>query len=432
MIILDTCVIYGMKLDGPEAFLLRAIREAGTEQVAVPWMVVEERAAQLAIKYNEAHEKATVALRQLKREIPNDVPALGAPETEAVREHWRGKLKELVKVLPTSEAALREGMYREANVLPPASSMPHPTKQNKRLKVGARDAAIWMSTVEYARANPEETVYFVSSNTSDFRTGTGPYPPPMDADVEGLGDRFVHLTRLADLLKLIAPPIEVTSEQVEELLPLYTDNIRKAALTRWGNPLNPMSSRFPVVRQNGLAQATDGWLTRDSLDVKAAKVTDVQGYRLGDREWCTATVQWQFIGVAIFPGALDASCCIWNTRILMPVVEGGLSLRILSAEAPEAPAGNQDIQWPALPDAHERTREVLQLLKGLTPTPRQEVLSDQLHRQMQLMGDPMRRFIEDERYQKIAMDAAADAAAEAAAAEGWDTGDDDDLWNALE
>lgn len=75
---------------------------------------------------------------------------------------------------------------------------------------------------------------------------------------------------------------------------------------------------------------------------------------------------------------------------------------------------------------------MLQLLKRLTPTPRQEVLTDLLSRQMQLMDEPVRRFMEDERLQKMAMDAAADAAAEEAGAEGWDTGDDDDLWNALD
>lgn len=75
---------------------------------------------------------------------------------------------------------------------------------------------------------------------------------------------------------------------------------------------------------------------------------------------------------------------------------------------------------------------MLQLLKRLTPTPRQEVLTDLLSRQMQLMDEPVRRFMEDERLQKMAMDAAADAAAEEAAAEGWDTGDDDGLWNALD
>ncbi len=110
-----------------------------------------------------------MAPRQLQRETPGDVPALGAPDPEAVRAHWRNKLTELVEVLPTSETALREGMYREANVLPPASSMPHLTKPNKVLKHGARDAAIWMSAVEYARAHPQETVYFVSNNTRQTR-----------------------------------------------------------------------------------------------------------------------------------------------------------------------------------------------------------------------------------------------------------------------
>ncbi|MFI6967275.1 hypothetical protein [Streptomyces sp. NPDC050255] len=153
----------------------------------------------------------------------------------------------------------------------------------------------------------------------------------MDADVEGIEERFVHLTRLADLLELIAPPIEVTAEQVEKLLPAYTDNIRDAAMTRWGNPIRGMSANYPVLHQlTGEVRQARGWMAwKESLQVKAVKVTEVQGYRLGDREWCTATVQWQFIGVAILARTLGSACCTWTTRIVMPLVEGGPSPRVL-------------------------------------------------------------------------------------------------------
>ncbi|WP_326793940.1 PIN domain-containing protein (plasmid) [Streptomyces sp. NBC_00841] len=440
MIILDTCVIYGMKLDGTEAALLRAIQETGTDRVTVPWMVLEERAAQLALKYSAAHEKASVALRQLQRETPGDVPALGAPDPEAVRAHWRNKLTELVGVLPTSETALREGMYREANILPPASFMPHPTKPNKVLKRGARDAAIWMSAVEYARAHPQDTVYFVSNNTSDFRDGSGPYLPPMDKDVEGLGDRFIHLTRLTDLLKLIAPPVEVTPEQVEKLLPSYTDNIRDAAMVRWGNPILGLSTRFSVLRQlTGEVEEAQGWMaSKKSLHIKAVKVTDVKGYRLGDREWCTATVQWQFIGVAILEKSLASGCCTWSTRIVMPLVEDGPSPRILSAELPEAPADDQGIEWPTnLPDPTVHTKELRHLLEMLKPSSKLETAAALLSYAMRdtwnaaESREARQRFIEQERHDKIALDVAADAAAELAAEEGWETGEDD-LWHGLE
>ncbi|WMD05583.1 PIN domain-containing protein [Streptomyces sp. FXY-T5] len=434
MIILDTCVIRSMGLDSSDAHLLRAIRETQRERVAVPWMVLEERAAQLAIKHVEAHQKASQALQQLRRATPGDVPELGDPDPEAVRAYWRRELTQLVEVLPTSEAALREGMYREANVLPPASSKKDPEdRDNKKrhLKVGARDVAIWLSAVEYARTHPEETVYFVSSNTNDFGDGSSAYRPPMDKDVEGFGDRFVHLTRLADLLQLIAPPVEVTPEQVEKLLPSYTDNVRDAAMRRWGNPLLGLPGRFPALRQTtGEVEDSNGWMASpESLHVKAVKVTDVKGYRLGDREWCTAIVQWQFVGVAMFARALASGCCTWSTRIVMPLVEDGPNLRILSYGPPEAPADGQDIEWPTeLPDPKVHTQRLRGLLESLTLSSRLGTTANPLSYTLRdLLDDPesRRRFIEQERYNKIALDVQAEAAAEAAAEEGWSEGDDD-------
>ncbi|MEU1121995.1 PIN domain-containing protein [Streptomyces sp. NPDC005899] len=429
MIILDTCVIRGMKLDSGDAYLLRAIRETGSDRVAVPWMVLEERAAQLAIEYGKAHEKAAQALRQLQRASPLDVPALNDPEPDAVRQHWRDRLKELVEVLPTTEGALRQGMYREANTLPPAGL-------KKEIKTGARDVAIWLSAVEYARANPKEKVYFVSGNTSDFTDGSTGYPTPMDKDVEGLGDRFVHLTRLADLLQLLAPSVEVTPEQVEKLLPRYRDSIRDASVVRWGTRILGRPGGFPTLRQNGEIEFAHSWVaSKESLHVKAVQVTDVKGYQLGDREWCTATVQWQFVGVAMFATAMGRGCCTWRTHIMMPLVEEGPSLRILSADAPEAPADAEGIEWPVgLPDKSVYTQELRSLLERLEPSSKLETAAALLTHAMRNLDRPetIRQFMAQERYDKIALDVAADAAAEAAAEEGWGESEGDDLWDALD
>ncbi|MFC9948842.1 PIN domain-containing protein, partial [Streptomyces pratensis] len=362
MIILDTCVIFSMPLDGVEAHLLRAIKEAGRDRVAVPWMVLEERAAQLALEYSEAHEHASAALEVLRRKAPGDVPLLGGPDPESVRVHWRERLTELLEVLPTSEAALRQGMYREANILPPANSIPHPTKENRVLKLGARDVAIWLSAVEYARAHPEEPVYFVSSNTRDFGKGST-YPPPMDSDVEGLGDRFKHLTSLADLLKVIAPPVTVTPERVEKFLPAYTEHVRDAALARWGMPNhsayvdrshNEVMARwgaparsitisgFPaLVQASGEVSEVECWLSpRKDLQVRALDIHQVQGYHLGDQQWCTATVRWEFVGLALVAGAMSRVCCTWVTSIVMPLAEDAPSPRIVATRTCPADHGS--------------------------------------------------------------------------------------------
>lgn len=293
MIILDTCVIRSMKLDGSDAHLLRAIRDAEAERVGVPWMVMEERAAQLAIKYREIYGKADQALEQLRAISPGSVPDLAEPDEEAVREQFRDQLRELADILPTSEAALREGVVRESNSLAPAG-------MKKGEKVGARDVAIWLSAVEYAKSNPGETTYFVSSNTRDFTAGGGTYPSPMDADVEGLGDQFVHLPQLADLLKLVAPPLAVSPDLVQKLLPSFVVHFRTAMMAQWGSVSQGMFTPLPVLSQaTGTVKEALGWMgPRGAIRLTALQVTDVQGYVLGDQDWCIASVQWQVVGLA--------------------------------------------------------------------------------------------------------------------------------------
>lgn len=344
VIILDTCVIRSLKLDGSEAHLLRAIRDVKAERIGVPWMVMEERAAQLAIKYRETYGKADHALEQLRAISPGSVPALAAPDEEAVREQFRAQLRELADILPTSEAALREGVVRESNTLPPAGI-------KKGEKVGARDVAIWLSAVEYARDHPDEKTYFVSSNTRDFTAGGGTYPSPMDKDIEGIGDRFVHLPQLASLLELVAPSVEVTPEQVAELLPSCIHHFQDVGVVTWGSPTSAMTAPYPALSQSsGVVENALGWLgPQEAMNLKALRVDDVQGYKLGAEEWFTASVQWQVVGLMRFASALGIGCCTWETRIMMPLVESGPTPRILRSERPKAPEPQQSFEWPNVP-----------------------------------------------------------------------------------
>ncbi|WP_439082080.1 PIN domain-containing protein [Streptomyces sp. WL006] len=436
MIILDTCVIRGMKLDSSEADLLRAIRETGAERVGVPWMVMEERVAQLAVEHVKAHTAVAEAYKRLQRTTPWDLPALGDSDAEEVRKHWRDQLSRLVEVLPTSETALREAVYREANALKPASTEKHPDDRKKVRKIGARDVAIWLSAVEYARKNPEETVFFVSSNHRDFTTGDGPYPHPMDQDVEGLGDRFVHLMRLADVVGRIAPSVEVADEQVHKLLPAYAEFIRDAAMHDWGWALPGAPPRFPALSQTGVAGQARGWLDpRGSLRVEPLDVTSAQAYRLGDEEWCIAVVRWRFVGAAFFEGALSRVCCTWSTRLLMPLARSGSNPRILSVERPEAPVDDEGIEWP-IKFSDESVRHFRRLMSTTNLATRLGSTLGAFAQALPNMTydrDAIAKFMEEERLEKIAMDAAAAAAQDAAdeerAAEEYGQ---DDLWLGLD
>lgn len=62
MIILDSNILKGTSLRGPEAELLRVIRTAGVENVVAPWIVLEELAAQQALAYEAKYEAAEAAV----------------------------------------------------------------------------------------------------------------------------------------------------------------------------------------------------------------------------------------------------------------------------------------------------------------------------------------------------------------------------------
>ncbi|MEU6631648.1 PIN domain-containing protein [Streptomyces parvus] len=423
MIILDTCVIRGMPLDGSDAHLLRAVRETSTERVAIPWMVMEERAAQLAIKYRETYDKAAQALEQLRAVSPTRPPLLDGPDEEGVRDRCRAELEEFAEILPTNEAALREGLYREANSLPPAG-------MKKAEKVGARDVVIWLSAVEYARSNPDETVYFVSGNTKDFTAGNGPYPSPMDKDIDGLGDRFVHLPQLAGLLELVAPPVEVDPERVTELLPACVDHFQYVALTQWGGVFSAAMSPFPVLRQStGLVGSSEGWAGPTTPPrLVPLQVSDVEGYRLGDQEWCIASVKWQVMGLLWVAGTLDVGCCTWETRIMMPLVEDGPSPRIVRSERPEAPVDGTGVDWSsamAMAALRDR-REWLNLISAT----RINKETRQLERSLKENGFPVLQKHLREQLDRLA--STSKQLSLHLQCEGLDLENTDDLWDGLE
>lgn len=91
-----------------------------------------------------------------------------------------------------------------------------------------------------------------------------------------------------------------------------------------------------------------------------------------------ARVQWQFAGVAILGKTPSSGCCTWATRSVMPLVEGGPSPRVLSAELPAAPPDDQGIEWPAKasgPKGHPRSssasysRQAGQRAASASPSP---------------------------------------------------------------
>ncbi|MFI5704840.1 PIN domain-containing protein [Streptomyces xanthochromogenes] len=326
MIILDTCILYSCGLETSSAELLRTIRESRTESVSVPWVVMEELVAQKAVKYNSAHEAVTKAIEQLSQATPwtTDLLFLDS-EPERVREHWRKKYGELVEVIPTGETALREAAFREANGLAPAKIV---ANGSRSVKTGYRDVAVWMSAIDYAEAHPEETVYFVSSNTKDFGDGVT-HAFPMRQDLRDLGGRFVHLTSLDEVLTRFTEPAEIDLDSVQNLLTGkdVSPEVGQHVTTRDGNP-GPDAPWFDTTAFRGgpgrgpFPFGADSWLASPVAAFES--VSDAKAYKIDNHVWCTASVRWRLSGLALesSSGTRDSfrfASCWWDTRVLLSV-----------------------------------------------------------------------------------------------------------------
>ncbi|MDX3127754.1 MULTISPECIES: PIN domain-containing protein [Streptomyces] len=203
MIILDTNILTKSGIDSATTDLVKMIRTSGVERVAVPWMVLEELTAHRAVPYRRKYEAAEAALRSLTEGTPWPIRVpLPQMDLQRFQDEWRQKWLDVVDIVPTSEAALKQALTREANLLPPCKQVTI-NEGGDTTKIGGRDAAIWLTAVEYAREHPDETVYFVSKNTKDFGDG-GAFPYPMNEDLAGIKDRFEFLTTWHDLVEKFA------------------------------------------------------------------------------------------------------------------------------------------------------------------------------------------------------------------------------------
>ncbi|MGR4883960.1 PIN domain-containing protein [Streptomyces sp. LARHCF249] len=342
MIILDANILKGTSLRGPAADVLRAIRAADSERVATPWIALEEVAAQQAIIYKTKHDAAVEAMDGLRKATPWDHvahPKKWSPEH--VREHWRERYASITEVIETSPTAYQQAMFRETNLIAPCK-----TVNSGKDKIGARDAAIWLTAVEYARDHPEETVYFVSNNTNDFGDGTS-YPEPMDIDIAGMESRFFLFTSLDGVLTKFATEVKASAEDVQGLLD--TEETRTAIL----EAARAASKRFRVVEGARLTPASNGDAYRLTMmrtahwaptAVALDRVLEVSGREVDGHHWFTASVRWLLRETRhVGDEALDGAYA-WETRVLLSTAA---DKAVLDSKRP-VPITPEDI--PGLPE----------------------------------------------------------------------------------
>ncbi|GGN46729.1 PIN domain-containing protein [Streptomyces fuscichromogenes] len=194
MIILDTCVLTDQQHNSPIWELLYALRQSGTERIALPEMVLVELLAQRERTYEEALRKAHDSYAQLwKMQFGESDGAEHWPAVELVDWHvndWRALYERTFEILPLTLEAAREGLWREARRRRPAKESG---------KEGSRDAAIWATVLEAAQQEASKAVSFVTRNSKDFGPNETLHPE-LAAEVADAG---VTVEYLSDLKKVV-------------------------------------------------------------------------------------------------------------------------------------------------------------------------------------------------------------------------------------
>lgn len=291
MIIFDTSVLFGLHPKNPRFDLLMALKHAGTEPAGIPWMVREELVAQQVLEYSVAYNRARDAVNALNRRTPWGSPVDLAPtEVDQAREHWRGVYAEVLHTLETSGESALEALAREAYCQSPAKNDPD-------AKGGARDAAIWLSVIDYLRSHLDEHVYFVSSNVTDFGDGSS-YPAVMLRDLGDMKDRLTLITSFNDVITRFTEKIEIDPGHVKGLLAGLSGD---ALAPVEGSALNTMRKGvFEGTRFKESAAFEVCWWGRWATAPNAVlrSVEKVSGHKINGTEWYTAAVEWILVGYA--------------------------------------------------------------------------------------------------------------------------------------
>lgn len=337
LIIFDTNALFGLRRDTQTFDLLRAFKHASSQTVGIPWMVREELVAQQVIPYREAYEKSESAINSLNNRKPLNTPTANLPdlEIEAAKEFWRTEYGEVLVTIETSGENAKTALSREAYYEKPAKVDP------KGKKEGGRDAAIWLTVVDYLKNNVDDEVFFVSSNYKDFGDGVH-FPSPMAEDIAGVKSRLHFLATFEEFISHFTEKIEIDAKHIKEIISGFSSDSITPIKEYANTVLN--GDRFEGTRiENGSFDIIEwqNWIVPPTVVVN--KVVSATGHKIADDEWYTATVDWLLVGIAglvastSWQGSLSLTqvACIWRCNILFST-STGRPIKVFSSAYPRA------------------------------------------------------------------------------------------------
>ncbi|MFC4464650.1 hypothetical protein ACFPH6_08785 [Streptomyces xiangluensis] len=156
----------------------------------------------------------------------------------------------------------------------------------------------------------------------------------MGQDVWTAGN-FIHLTSLDDVISRFAPSTDIGEDRAQTILE------SEAVLTEAGRVAHATLRTFRCAIASGaLGRETEQGQITVWMEPPVAvldSIKDVNAYKIGEHEWCTATVRWILGGRALLQGGtyLVTAGCSWETRVLFSLSAGtDARLTILRSSAP--------------------------------------------------------------------------------------------------
>jgi hypothetical protein len=281
VIIVDTNILHGASLDGPQIQILRRLATQKGLSLRIPEMVGVEFIYRQNEKFEALVSKARNAVEALDKEsslwgFGRDLE-FPTPDTLTLREV--SLLKSIFEVIPTTPEDAWEALKREALRVPPA-------RQNGTTACGARDALIWLTVLRCAR-DQSGPVYLISNDQKAF--GEDGLKSMLEEEARESGS-VIYCSSIKDLLATLGT--EVAFEAFDEAL-LEADSTKFAVRAY----LQDTYAEFDVLKY---APSFKSWMTRGgnfatdgTMNLQLVRTRGRHAYESTEGLWFAISTDWQ-------------------------------------------------------------------------------------------------------------------------------------------
>lgn len=193
----------------------------------------------------------------------------------------------------------------------------------------------------------------------------------MDQDVEGIADRFIHLTSLSDLISRFATSTDVEMDRVEAACakPGVDRFIADDASMRWNMDFGLHTPGFECTWDTDEGSRTgwaSGWLVPHDVRARRKSLDNVSAYRIGDHVWAAADASWELSGFTLVDAddQLVHAVTGYDTRILASLQDEAAGLTVLRGDRPRAVDYDVSEKATREPVDHEQLKNALDILSS--------------------------------------------------------------------